>query len=79
MVRRKTEAETLESVSDATVNAAESVRSDFQKLLEILDSQLEQLAQRPNSERLPISDARAAAERGLRLSERLVNLLGSSD
>lgn len=55
--------------------AAESVRSDFSGLIEIFDRHLDTLADGDSRARRHIFEARAAAERGLRLSYELIALM----
>jgi len=63
---------------DATV-AAESVHKDFSELVSLLDQQLANLSEGEGRARSHILEARAAAERGLKLSKQLIELLRTSD
>ena len=57
---------------------AQSVHRDFGELLAIFDRQLK--VAKPHCEHRPaVSEARAAAERGFRLSKELIELLSQSD
>jgi hypothetical protein len=60
------------SVSVATANA---VRNDFGELIAIFDQRLASLADSENVERSHILEARTVAERGLKLSEELIERL----
>ena len=72
MNRRPAETEALDQVDAASV--AQSLRDDFIALLAIFDggrvSGADDRGPLPN-----IADARAAAQRGLKLSEKLIELL----
>ena len=57
----------------------ESVRKDFSGLIAVFDRQLESAPQVNGEVRSTIADARAAAERGLRLSEQLIEILRNPD
>ena len=57
------------------VDTAEQVRRDFTALLRVFDGQLENLSIDENLQRSRISQAKAAAERGLKLSEQLIEML----
>ena len=59
-----------------SASTAESVMDDFRQLLLILDAQLAKLPESEASARAHILEAKAVAERGLRLSEALVESLG---
>jgi hypothetical protein len=59
---------------DASI-AAESVRNDFSELVALFDRHLDALADGDNRARKQISEARAAAERGLKLSHELIVLM----
>ena len=75
MVRRPAESEALDPVDAASV--AQSLREDFIALIAIFDGRRMNAVQ--CDEALPnIDDARLAAERGLKLSEKLIALLRSS-
>ena len=63
---------------DGVASAAESVCSDFAELIQVFDQQLARLSDASKRERAHIADARAAAERGLRLSQQLSNMLRTS-
>lgn len=60
--------------ADAPV-AAKSLQNDFNGLIEIFDRHLAALSPEDGMARKHISQARAAAERGLRLSRELVELV----
>jgi hypothetical protein len=63
---------------DAAV-AAQSVLTDFSELVAMLDRQLASLADADALARSHVVEARAAAERGLKLSKQLVGLLAASE
>ena len=63
---------------DAAV-AAQSVLTDFSELVAMLDRQLANLADADAVTRSHVVGARAAAERGLKLSKQLVGLLAASE
>ena len=63
------------SYADDASIAAESVRSDFSELVALFDRHLEALADGDSRARKHISEARAAAERGLALSHDLIALM----
>jgi len=72
MIRRPAETEALDQIDAASV--AQSLRADFMALIAIFDRRAMNGADGENA--LPnITDVRAAAERGLRLSEELIELL----
>ena len=56
-------------------SVADSLRTDFDALIGIFDRQLSRLSVSDGELRLHISEARKAAERGRKLSERLTELL----
>ena len=58
-----------------TALAAQSVCKDFRKLIQVFDQRLDQLSDATRRERSHIVEARAAAERGLRLSQQLIGML----
>lgn len=60
------------------VSAASSVRSDFARLVELFERQLEALRSDDQATASVISDAKEAAERGLRLSSALLNAVEPS-
>ena len=62
-------------IQDDAPLAAQSVQSDFRALIEIFDSHLAALADGDVQARIHIAEARAAAERGLRLSKELIALM----
>jgi len=51
------------------------VRRDFTALLRVLDEQLARLPTNEGDRRSHIAEARIAAERGLKLSEKLIDML----
>lgn len=57
---------------------AQSLQEDFAGLIAIFDRQLKSGSLPAGKKRSKITDARAAAERGVRLSEELVELLRNS-
>jgi hypothetical protein len=59
--------------------AAESVRSDFGELVALFNRHLDALSHHDSEARRHIAEARAAAERGLRLSNELVALMKTAD
>jgi hypothetical protein len=61
------------SFDDPSVTA-DSLRSDFSGLIEIFDRHLMRVPSGDGQARLHISKAKAAAERGLRLSHQLIAL-----
>lgn len=63
---------------DASI-AAQSVRSDFSELVALFDRHLDALADGDSRARKQISKARAAAERGLKLSHELIALMGTAN
>lgn len=72
----RTQAEELDQEDAASL--AQSVHQDFVGLLAIFDRQLTSEVGPPGKNRSRIAGARAAAERGLRLTEELVQLLRDS-
>jgi len=62
-------------LSDGAPVAAESLQNDFNGLIEIFDRHLAALPPDDGLARKHISQARAAAERGLRLSRELIELV----
>jgi len=68
MTRRRAQAK--EVAADDSALVAQAVRDDFMALIAIFDRQAADTCNASD-----ISDARMAAERGLRLSEELVELL----
>jgi hypothetical protein len=61
------------SLEDPSVTA-DSLRSDFSGLIEIFDRHLVRVPSGDGRTRLHIAQAKAAAERGLRLSHQLIAL-----
>jgi hypothetical protein len=57
---------------------AESLQGDFRGLLEIFDRHLESLSPDDNEARNRITQAKAAAERGLKLSRELLEVMKAS-
>ena len=72
----RAQAEELDQEDAASL--AESVHGDFVGLIAIFDRQLTSEVGPMGKDRSRIADARAAAERGLRLTEELVELLRNS-
>jgi len=64
-----------EWVEDNAASVAESVEKDFSGLIEIFGSQLAGSADVEDRARSALSEAKAAAERGLKLSRQLIELL----
>lgn len=58
---------------------AESLRNDFNGLIEIFDRHLAALSPDDGQARRHIAQAKAAAERGLRLSRELIELVKTPD
>jgi hypothetical protein len=58
-------------------SAADSLRTDFEKLIEVFDRQLATPSQTDAAIRTQITEARLAAQRGLELTQRLARLLGT--
>ena len=73
--RRFTDLSETDPQADPTFTA-QSVRTDFTSLLDIFDRQLEQLTDAES--RSHLLQAKAAAERGLELSELLLDLMRAS-
>jgi hypothetical protein len=73
--RRFTDVSETDPQADPT-STAQSVRTDFTSLLDIFDRQLEQLTDAES--RSHLLQARAAAARGLELSESLLDLMRAS-
>jgi hypothetical protein len=73
--RRFTDVSETDPQADPT-STAQAVRTDFTSLLDIFDRQLEQLTD-PES-RSHLLQARAAAARGLELSDLLLTLMSAS-
>jgi len=71
-------ARTEEPEQDDAVILADSLREDFIKLMAIYDSQLTIGGGASDRKESSIAAARAAAERGLRLSDDLRELLGKN-
>jgi len=61
---------------DDSVTAAQSVRSDLAQLISVFDQQLANLSTDEEPTRRSILEAKAVAERGLQLSEKLIHQLG---
>ena len=55
--------------------AADSIEADFSDLITILDRQLASLPDTETQARLHVAQARAAAERGLRVSQELRSIV----
>jgi len=70
--------QTNASVEHDVAAIAENLRSDFVALTAVLDRHLTMGGSCYDCAMARLSDARAAAERGLRLSEQLVELLHST-
>lgn len=73
MNRRPAESQTF--AQDDAASIAQSLRDDFLALIAVFDSQRVNSAAQLDEARSSISVARTAAERGLQLSEQLVELL----
>lgn len=71
-------ARAAEPAQDDAIFLADSLREDFIRLMAILDSQLTGGAEVSDKKESRIATARAAAERGLRLSDDLRELLGKN-
>lgn len=56
-------------------DTAEQVHRDFTALLRVFEEQLASASADDSLRRSPIAQARAAAERGLKLSEQLIEML----
>ena len=67
-----------DSITSVSVATANSVRNDFGELIAIFDRRLASLADADNVERSCILEARAVAERGLKLSQELIERLRTS-
>jgi hypothetical protein len=77
MNRRPAKTEAL--AQDDAASIAQSLRNDFIALIAVFDRQRVSGSEHLEEARANISIARAAAERGLRLSEQLVELLRGTD
>jgi aminoglycoside N3'-acetyltransferase len=62
-------------LGDGSARIAEAVRTDFGALFAVLDRQLRNGAELDSRTRLHIVEARAAAERGIDVSSRLIDRL----
>lgn len=67
------------SYPDDASTAAESVRDDFSELVALFDRHFDAFADGDSRARKHISEARAAAERGLKLSHELIALIRTAD
>lgn len=67
-----------DSTTSVSVATANSVRNDFSELIAIFDRRLASLADPDDVERSRILEARAVAERGLQLSQELIERLRTS-
>ena len=67
--------ETVRSVPYEAASVPESVQQDFRGLIAIFSRQLAEAPQVDGEARSTIAQAKAAAERGLKLSQQLLNLL----
>ena len=67
--------ETVRSVPCQAASVAEAVQKDFRGLIAIFNRQLAEALQLDRETRSTISEAKAAAERGLKLSQQLIDLL----
>ena len=65
----------MECDPQKAADAAELVRRDFGALLEVLELQLASLPESDTEHRAHIEEARSAAERGIRLSDELIDML----
>jgi hypothetical protein len=65
--------------SDDASLSAEMLRSDFSGLVEIFDRHLHALCAEDGQARMHVAKAKAAAERGLRLSHDLIALVKTPD
>lgn len=70
------QAKTAADVDDAAV-VAMSLQRDFERLIAIFDRQLGNASSASDRKSLAVCSARAAAKRGLKLSEELAELLRS--
>lgn len=64
-------------VQDGSAAVARSVERDFNELIAIFEGQLAKLDGSENVTRRHIAAAKAAAERGLKLSKELIETLGA--
>jgi hypothetical protein len=60
---------------DGATFVAESIQADFQDLVDIFDHQLAGLSDTDGPMRSHVAEARSAAERGLQLSHKLIEVL----
>ena len=74
--KRRFDASETSYPDDASI-AAESVRRDFGELVVLFDRHLEALADGDKQARKQITEAREAAERGLKLSNELIALMST--
>ncbi|MFL6735385.1 MAG: hypothetical protein ACJ8EY_11915 [Sphingomicrobium sp.] len=74
----KIKAANAPEMEDGSFSTAESVRSDFDQLIAVLDRRLANLSEADKEFRAHIVDARDTAVRGLKLSEELMEALRSS-
>jgi len=76
--KRQLDASEISYADDASITA-ESVRSDFSELVALFDRHLDALSDGDSRARKHISQARAAAERGLKLSDDLIALMRTAN
>jgi hypothetical protein len=69
----------IERDPDKASDVAELVRRDFTALLRIFDEQLANLSAHESDQRPHLHQAKVAAERGLKLSEQLIEMLRASN
>jgi hypothetical protein len=67
------------SIDNAAIASAESVGRDFDALLAVFDQALGALPHHDGQARLSLLEARAAAERGCALSEKMIGLIRAAD
>jgi hypothetical protein len=71
--------ESQTAYGDVASGGAESVRRDFGKLIELFSGHLDALAEGDGDTRRHLSEAKAAAERGLKLSDELILLMRTNE
>jgi hypothetical protein len=69
------QAGSVESDPSEAADVPRMLRRDLTALLRILDEQLASLSENESDRRLHIAEARSAAQRGLTISEQLIDLL----
>ena len=68
--------QTKERPEIEAMGAAEAVQRDFENLIAMFDRQLDGLPANDSQARAHLARAKSAAERGLRLSQKLIETLG---